>query len=1138
MLRCYRKKGIALLLVVCFLLTIAAPGLAQGAESTGNSLRDALGGIVGYYEEKTNLGSWQEVVALKEAGQDLSKWTLPGWKIDQLNENSQPTDYAGAILGMLAAGQDPKKVSVGDQVYRDLVAELASLQKDDGSFGEWLNQTIWAVIALDKAGGEYESAKAIDFILSQQKSDGGFALFGDTADPDVTGSTLVALSPHRSEQAVSEAISEAINCLKGLQLSDGGFASWGSENPETIAAVIQGLLACDEDILSGEWVKENGTMIDALFSFQLADGSFVHSLSEIQGNPTATVQALQAVAEMVKAGIAYTVKTGQRHTGEQTEATVRVRVEGATGSLADKTVTVTGTALDALKAAVGEENVSADGGFITSILNESGNQIGDGISTYWMYYVIREGAIDPGAFSQGAGSYNVRDGDEVVFYIGALDSTWAAKTFLPQVEITPATPKAGENFTIKIKALKFDWSTYSLVEITPEELQGIGEYTVTVGSKEYRTQNGAAVIPATTPGMLTFTVSNPNEAGYPDVVTYRGSINIGASNGGGSTIQGISVQLAIVGRNGELIFGPSTVNVSKDSQYGYTPLGALDASGVGYTVSEKYSGFVEAISGQANEGMAGWMFTVNDTIPSTGAGQYTIKDGDRVIWYYSKDINESPPKWDELVKQAASGTVSAATAAQQVADIISGLQSGKLTPAKSLTDISGLLDQIKTTEVTDELKGKLADAVAAISPLVASIPEKALSIRTDGDMPKVKIDPQAVKDQVSIIKNAAALAERLEQIGVSGATNLVTDRVVVNLPSDLSGKKAFTVELPVDALQEILTAKLGLAVNSVDTSLSLPAEVLKGALDSAPDLSALDLAAAQMDAAKLNPFKGAGVVGNKAFDFEINATTPEGKNLTLTSGFAKKATVTFSLEGIDLRRIDRSRLAVYRQKQDGSWEFVGGSLSQDGKTFSFETDHLSVYALMEFQNPFKDTANHWAREAIEEIAMRLIVRGVCDETFAPDRPLTRAQFAALLARALGLEQQAPAQPTFRDVAPGYWGYGAIEAAAKAGLVKGTGDGNFDPDRPVKREEMATVLAAILKQNGLDPGLTAAQAAALLQGYNDSVQISAWAKDGMVICINKGIIGGRPNATLAPGDQSSRAEAVVVLQKLLRLLGRL
>lgn len=535
MFRFYRKKSIALLLTVCFLLTMVAPGFAAGTGGTGNSLQDARDGIVGYYSKnKTNLDTWREVIGLKEAGQDVSRapWVLPDWKTDQLNEDSQPTDYAGTILGMLAAGQNPKDVG-----GRNLVDELAALQNDDGSFSTWMNQTIWAVIALDKAGGSYDTEKAVEFMLSQQKSDGGFALFGDSGDPDTTGDALVVLAQHKDIAGVPDSINSAIGCLKALQLPNGGFSSWGNESPESAAAVIRGLLACGEkNITSGDWQKEKGNMIDSLFSFQLEDGSFIHSTSETKYNAMATEQALMAVADMVNAGITYTVKTGQRHTGDEiAEATVRVRVEGLTKSLADKTVTVTGgTAFDALKAAVGEQNVVAPGGFITSILGESGKQISDDISTSWMYYCLRNGAIEPGAFSQGAGSFNVQDGDQVVFYIGAMDSTWAPKTFFPVVSINPQSPIVGQEITLTIKTMKNDWMA-GLVELTAKELEAIGEYTVMVGDKKYVTQNGKVTIKAEQAGTLPFIITNQNKEGYPNVVTYKGEINVLAEDEEGTT---------------------------------------------------------------------------------------------------------------------------------------------------------------------------------------------------------------------------------------------------------------------------------------------------------------------------------------------------------------------------------------------------------------------------------------------------------------------------------------------------------------------------------------------------------------------------------------------------------------------------
>jgi len=59
--------------------------------------------------------------------------------------------------------------------------------------------------------------------------------------------------------------------------------------------------------------------------------------------------------------------------------------------------------MDALKAAVGEGNVVAPGGFITEILGESGKRISEQISTNWMYFVIRDGTIDQGSVLSGGG---------------------------------------------------------------------------------------------------------------------------------------------------------------------------------------------------------------------------------------------------------------------------------------------------------------------------------------------------------------------------------------------------------------------------------------------------------------------------------------------------------------------------------------------------------------------------------------------------------------------------------------------------------------------------------------------------------------------------------------------------------------
>ncbi len=112
----------------------------------------------------------------------------------------------------------------------------------------------------------------------------------------------------------------------------------------------------------------------------------------------------------------------------------------------------------------------------------------------------------------------------------------------------------------------------------------------------------------------------------------------------------VAVAVAVVGKEGELIFGPGTVQVAETNPWGLTALGALDATGLDYTVSARFPGFVEAVAGEYNRGQSGWMYEVNGEVPLVSAAEKQIRPGDRVIWWYSSRLGEAPPRWEELVK--------------------------------------------------------------------------------------------------------------------------------------------------------------------------------------------------------------------------------------------------------------------------------------------------------------------------------------------------------------------------------------------------------------------------------------------------------------------------------------------------------
>ncbi|MBM7868090.1 DUF4430 domain-containing protein [Heliobacterium gestii] len=124
----------------------------------------------------------------------------------------------------------------------------------------------------------------------------------------------------------------------------------------------------------------------------------------------------------------------------------------------------------------------------------------------------------------------------------------------------------------------------------------------------------------------------------------------------GEVPKGLSVMVAVVGQKGELLFGPASVVIAADNRWGGNALGALDATGLRYGMSPAYGSFVTSINGQANRGMRGWMYKVNDETPMVGANEKTVQKEDRVLWWYSNEMDAPSPDWEALAQQRQGGT--------------------------------------------------------------------------------------------------------------------------------------------------------------------------------------------------------------------------------------------------------------------------------------------------------------------------------------------------------------------------------------------------------------------------------------------------------------------------------------------------
>jgi hypothetical protein len=203
----------------------------------------------------------------------------------------------------------------------------------------------------------------------------------------------------------------------------------------------------------------------------------------------------------------------------------------------------------------------------------------------------------------------------------------------------------------------------------------------------------------------------------------------------------------------------------------------------------------------------------------------------------------------------------------------------------------------------------------------------------------------------------------------------------------------------------------------------------------------------------------------------------------------------------------------------------------DGQTeVHMKRNGTSIYTVIQGNKSFDDLAGHWSKADVEKLASKLIIQGQADERFEPETQVTRAEFAAMLVRALGYQAKPVQQPTFKDVAPTDWYLEAVEAAVQAKLIEGIGPDTFSPNLPITREQMAVMIASAMKLAGKPVQASANQD--LLGLYQDQSQISVWAKEPLSAALQASILTGRSESLLAPAANSTRAEAAVVLKRLL------
>lgn len=159
-------------------------------------------------------------------------------------------------------------------------------------------------------------------------------------------------------------------------------------------------------------------------------------------------------------------------------------------------------------------------------------------------------------------------------------------------------------------------------------------------------------------------------------------------------------------------------------------------------------------------------------------------------------------------------------------------------------------------------------------------------------------------------------------------------------------------------------------------------------------------------------------------------------------------------------------------------------------------------------------------EALEFLARVGVVEPNAEGGFAPDIPVTRAELAVWLARALGL--QPVHASAFTDVPVSSAETPYIQALHQAGLVRGYEDGTFRGDQPITRAETAALLARVAGRT---------DASRYAEIFAD-VHADDWFADAVGVLANLRVMNGKADGTFAPADLLTRGEAAALLYRLL------
>lgn len=374
--------------------------------------------------------------------------------------------------------------------------------------------------------------------------------------------------------------------------------------------------------------------------------------------------------------------------------------------------------------------------------------------------------------------------------------------------------------------------------------------------------------------------------------------------------------------------------------------------------------------------------------------------------------------------------------------------------------------------------------------------------------------------------------QKIEQEGNNSVVTIPVKKSADEVVGQLNGKIVKYMETK-QAVLEIKTDKVTYTLPASQINIDSVSDKIGGQVD-LKDITVNVKIAASPDetvkvvenTAKKNNFD----VVLRPVDFNINCSYGSKRVEVLKfNGYVERMVAI--PDGIDPNKITTGIVL----NTDGTFSHVPTQVTAIGGRYYAKINSLtnSSYSVIWSPKTFTDVEKHWARDAVNDMGSRLVISGVGDGKFEPQRDITRAEFAAVVVQSLGLMRPGTGKNSFEDVAKGAWYYDAVSIANEYGIITGYGNGNFGPMDKITREQAMAIIAKAMKITGLSAELAAEEQEAVLASFKDSAVSSNYSKEGIAACVKAEVVKGRGNGLIAPRNNITRAEVAVIVRNLLQ-----